>query len=149
MLEKLTGGKIIIGLAVLFVLGVFLGFAIWGMGRSETVDYSSVLKDAAKYVATLESERIELDARAASQANEIKRLRSKNVATEQERQIDALEKRVNTLLKDNAALTATKEENKRLAQANQELKGNLQTMISDNQDLDAKAKSAARLQTEI
>jgi len=121
---------------MLFVVGLILGYYIWGINKEKQVDYKKFLAETVNYIATLEHKNKKLLAEVDTLETELNMLQQKQAAgTEQEAsQMDAFSRRITALEKENQDLKSTINENNRLSQENQELKSRIEALLDEKDD---------------
>lgn len=117
---------------MLFVVGLILGYYIWGLNREEQVDYKGFLQETINYIATMEHKNKRLIDEVDRLETEVNMLQQKQIAgtTEKTDQLDALSQRITSLERENQDLKASIAENARLAQENQELRQKIEELMS-------------------
>lgn len=128
-------------LAVLFVVGVGLGYYIWGMERGEQPDYRTCLSKAAEHLAAIETSNRELHNKTEVLQKEIAALtvRIKEGPDKLNEQIRKLESQV-------ASLTREKEKTVNVTTENRELKEQVKGLA---QELEALGKENVALQSAL
>jgi cell division protein FtsB len=118
---------------MLFVVGLILGYYIWGINKEKQVDYKKFLAETVNYIATLEHKNKKLLAEVDTLETELNMLQQKQAAGTQQdtSQMDGLSQRITVLEEENRDLKSALTENNRLAQENQELKSRIQGLIDE------------------
>ena len=118
---------------MLFVVGLILGYYIWGINKEKQVDYKKFLAETVNYIATLEHKNKKLLAEVDTLETEVNMLQQKQAAGTQQdtSQMDVLSQRITALEKENQDLKGAITENNRLAQENQELKSRIQALLDE------------------
>ena len=118
---------------MLFVVGLILGYYIWGINKEKQVDYKKFLTETVNYIATLEHKNKKLLAEVDTLETEVNMLQQKQAAGTQQdtSQMDVLSQRITALEKENQDLKGAITENNRLAQENQELKSRIQALLDE------------------
>ncbi len=121
---------------MLFVVGLILGYYIWGINKEKQIDYKKFLAETVNYIATLEHKNQKLLKEVDTLETEVNMLQQKQAAgMEQDTgQMDALSRRITALEKENQELQSAIAENNRLAQENQELKDRIQALVQGKGD---------------
>ncbi len=116
---------------MLFVVGLILGYYIWGLNREEQVDYKGFLQETIDYIATMEHKNKRLIDEVDRLETEVNMLQQKQIAgtTEKTDQLEALSQRITSLERENQDLKASITENARLAQENQELRQKIEELM--------------------
>lgn len=124
---------------MLFVVGLILGYYIWGANKEKQIDYKKFLTETVNYIATLEHKNQKLLAEVDTLETEVNMLQQKQAAgMEQDSgQMDALSRRITALEKENQELKTAITENDRLAQENRELKERIQDLLQGKGDASA------------
>jgi myosin heavy subunit len=104
--KGLTG--IIVGVAVLFVVGIGIGYFIWGVERQEKPDYTKYLSKTIDHIKSIEKANVALTEKTGALQTNITKLQDdlKVDPRKLEKQIDKLNLEVEKLKKENASLVA-------------------------------------------
>ena len=130
---------------MLFVVGLILGYYIWGVNKEKQIDYKKFLTETVNYIATLEHKNQKLLAEVDTLETEVNMLQQKQAAGSQQdtSQMDALSQRITALEKENQELKSAITENNRLAQENRELKDRIQALVQEKDDASAQPAEPA------
>jgi uncharacterized protein YlxW (UPF0749 family) len=97
---------LVVSIVIPFLVGIILGWYIWGHGRNKPVDYKQVLLETVTYISTIEEKNKELSAKVESLDAEVNVLRQKDQAsgTQSQNVITTLNQRVGSLEAENQRL---------------------------------------------
>jgi seryl-tRNA synthetase len=97
---------LVAGIVIPFLVGVVLGWYIWGHGRNKPVDYKQLLLETVTYISTIEEKNKALTTKVDSLDAEVNVLRQKGQATGAQSQniITTLNQRVSSLEAENQKL---------------------------------------------
>lgn len=124
---------VFIGILVLILFGggVVAGYYIWGIANGQKPDYPALLKDAAQYVAGLETRKSELEAQleAGGTVKPVSDEPEGSVEGAVDDRVKSLEMRLESLREENAALQTALSSDKTADEKNLELTDRIQVLI--------------------
>lgn len=116
---------------ILFCGGVVAGYYIWGIANGPKPDYPALLKDAAQYVASLETRKSELETQieAGGKVTPVTDEPEGSVEGVVDDRVNNLEMRLESLQEENAALQTALSSDKTANEKNLELTDRIQALI--------------------
>jgi uncharacterized protein YlxW (UPF0749 family) len=135
----------LVGIAVLFIVGIIVGYYVWGTEREETADYTEYLSRTIKYIDSLEKANLVLTEKTVALEDHIASMTDEaNDPAKLNEEIDALKKEVASLKKKNTSLQSTITENgERLKEAaalkteHENLLGEVKTLVKQRDTLES------------
>ena len=118
---------------MLFVVGLVLGYYIWGYKESDKIDYREVLQETINYIATLEHKNKTLRTQVDELETEVSMAKQKQTtsADQREGEMENLSERIAALEKENRDLRTAIDDNAQLARQNQELKEKIRALSEE------------------
>ncbi|HPC46733.1 MAG TPA: hypothetical protein PLW83_01720 [Deltaproteobacteria bacterium] len=129
-----------LGVAVVFLVGLALGYYIWGYRASHRLDYKDMLRQTITYISTLEEKNQELIDRVGRLENEAGSLK-KQLGEPADAQKALQDSRIADLEKENQELKAQAAQREDLLKENEQLRLRVQSLV---EELNAAGKSGAR-----
>lgn len=122
---------------IVFIVGLGLGYYIWGVKRHKQVDYKEFLKQTIDYIATIEHKNLRLVEQNTALENEMALVKEQQKQTPQDVKgsIEELEATVRTLQQDNANLRMNADRNETLIQMNEQLKKQIEILSLELESL--------------
>jgi len=121
--------KAIVGVVlVVFLVGVFVGYYIWGYRKQQHPDYKDMLRQTISYISTLEEKNEKMTATIGTLENDVSSLKRQLAAPEGDQQA-RISERLAALEKENADLQALKAQQEALELENQQLRQRVQTLV--------------------
>jgi predicted RNase H-like nuclease (RuvC/YqgF family) len=130
-----TGGRgrfkaVALVMLVVFLVGMFLGYYIWGYRRQKSPDYKEMLQQTISYIGAIEEKNKELTARVGSLETEAESLK-KRLDQPQGSGGSDLGRRIEALEKENAELRPIASERDGLLKENQQLRQRVQSLVEE------------------
>ncbi|MBW2632225.1 MAG: hypothetical protein JRC90_10820 [Deltaproteobacteria bacterium] len=135
----------IAGIIVLFIVGIVVGYYVWGVEREETANYTEYLSSTIKYIESIEKANLVLTEKTVALQDHIASMSDEANDPEKLREeIDVLNKEIAGLKKKNESLQSTITENgKRLNKAaalqaeHENLLSEVKTLVMQRDTLEA------------
>jgi chromosome segregation ATPase len=114
-------------LVVVFLVGIFMGYYIWGYRKQQHPDYKDMLKQTISYIATLEEKNQALTSKVGTLENDVLSLKKQQEISGEKSA--ALPDRMAVLEKENADLKASLKAQEGLIQENLQLRQKVQALV--------------------
>ncbi|MCU0576510.1 MAG: hypothetical protein MUD15_06765 [Desulfobacterota bacterium] len=114
-------------LVVVFLVGIFLGYYIWGYRKQQHPDYKDMLKQTISYIATLEEKNQALTSKVGTLENDVVSLKKQQEISGEKSA--GLPDRMAVLEKENADLKASLKAQEGLIQENLQLRQKVQALV--------------------
>jgi septal ring factor EnvC (AmiA/AmiB activator) len=119
---------VIVVVFLVFLVGVFVGYYIWGYRKQQHPDYKDMLKQTISYISTLEEKNEKMTATIGTLENDVSSLKKQLAAPEGDQQA-RISERLTALEKENTDLQALKAQQEALELENQQLRQRVQTLV--------------------
>ncbi|MEA3222588.1 MAG: hypothetical protein U9P49_05430 [Thermodesulfobacteriota bacterium] len=134
---------------VVFIIGLGLGYFLWGVNREKAPDYKNMLKETIDYIATIEHKNRQTIQKVDALENEIAMLQKEKVASEvseeTEVKIKEMEKEIQVLQEENASLKSSTTTQKEILQQNRMLKATIQQLTEELTSMNARMGAVQEL----
>ncbi len=134
---------------IVFIVGLGLGYYLWGVNREKAPDYKTMLKETIDYIATIEHKNRQFFQKVDALENEIAMLKKEKAASEvpeeTEVKIKEMEEEIQALQEENASLESSTTTHQEILQQNQMLKAKIQQLTEELTSMNARMGAVQEL----